>query len=164
MSFENALNFDPATVEDAAWDPIPDGEYTAQVISAEMQQPRSGDGHHVAVVWKIIDGPHTNREIRDWVAVSSSNSQRQKIGQQMLKAMSGAMGLTFVRNASDFCFKPAIIVVGTKKDDRNGEDRNRIKRIKPLTGTAVPSNVPSVSAIAAATASTKPAGSAPWSR
>jgi hypothetical protein len=116
----------------------------------------------VMIVWKIIDGEYTNREIRDWVALTSSNVQRQKIGQSMLKNMCSAMSIAFAKSIHDFCFKPVTIVVGTKKD-QNGEDRNRIKRIKPLAA-AVPPTTPSVSAIAAATAATKPTGSAPWSR
>ena len=48
--------FDPGTQEGSSFELIPPGDYVAEIIEAEIRQPKSGDGHMLALTWKICQG------------------------------------------------------------------------------------------------------------
>ena len=56
MTTQFPETFDPTTQEGNSWDVLPVGEYVAQIVEASIQQPNSGDGYHLALTWKIIEG------------------------------------------------------------------------------------------------------------
>jgi Protein of unknown function (DUF669) len=173
-------NFDPENQEGNSWELLPDGEYIAEIIEATVQQPKSGDGYHIALTWKIVDGPHEGRG-RVWQRITflHSSEQAQTIGRKTLKDLCGALGINEqVEDVEVFLFKPARIKLGIEKD-KSGQfdDKNRVKRILPLAATDQPSppaqSVPSPPAkvatqLAASAAkptmkpTARPAGAAPW--
>ena len=50
------LLFDPETEEGSHFDLIPAGSYVAEIIEAEIGQPKSGAGHMLKLTWKITEG------------------------------------------------------------------------------------------------------------
>ena len=63
MSTEFPEIFDPETQEGNSWDPLPVGEYVAQIVEASVQQPKSGDGYYLALTWKIAEGEFEGRQV-----------------------------------------------------------------------------------------------------
>jgi hypothetical protein len=59
------FHFNPEQQEGSDFELIPPGDYVAQIIEAEIRQPKSGDGHMLALTWKICEGEYENRQVWD---------------------------------------------------------------------------------------------------
>jgi len=188
MSMEFPEDFDPSTEQSSTFDPVPPGEYVAQIIEAEIRQPRSGDGYALNLTWQILEGAHEGRQIWQWISYVHSGEQTQSIARKTLKNLCDAIGWTqVVHDASVFLHKPCRIRVKVETDKSgNYDDQNKITRIKPLSSSPDPAAAPvnqslppksgNGGAAAVPEASTKPApapraqgtprpgpaGTAPW--
>ena len=174
MSTEFPEIFDPETQEGNS--PLPVGEYVAQVVEASIQQPNSGDGYHLALTWKIIEGDYGGRQVWQRITYLHSSEQAQTIGRKMLKDLCVATGVAEqVDDAEVFLFKPVRIRLGIERDKQGVyPDKNRISRILPLEAKSKEPEQPEQPeqptkpvaatnvASAAKTAKPAPAGPAPW--
>jgi uncharacterized protein DUF669 len=173
MSTQFPETFDPATQEGNAWDVLPVGEYVAQIVEASIQQPNSGDGYHLALTWKIIEGDYEGRQVWQRITYLHSSEQAQTIGRKTLKDLCDALGVNEqVKDAEVFLFKPVRIRLGIERDKQGVyPDKNRISRILPLEAKSEEPEQPEQPAkpvaatkvaSAAKTSKPAPAGPAPW--
>jgi len=174
MSTQFPETFDPTTQEGNSWDVLPVGEYVAQVVEASIQQPNSGDGYHLALTWKIIEGDYEGRQVWQRITYLHSSEQAQTIGRKTLKDLWVATGVADeqVDNAEVFLFKPVRIRLGIERDKQGVyADKNRISRILPLEAKSEEPEQPEEPAkpgaatkvaSAAKTSKPAPAGPAPW--
>jgi hypothetical protein len=129
--------FEPENEQGNSWDLLPVGEYVAQVVEASVEQPKSGDGHYVKLVWKVVEGEYEGRQLWQRVTYVHSSPQAVEIGRKTLKDLCVALGINeHIESVEPFLFKTARIKVGIEVD-KNGQydDQNRIKRILPLAST-----------------------------
>ena len=126
--------FDPKTQEGNSWTPLPVGEYVAQIVEANVLQPKSGDGSYLALVWKISKGDFEGRLVFHQIIFAHSNEQAQTIGRKTLKDLCVALDVNEqVNDAEVFRFKPARIRLGIEKDKQGlYPDKNKVSRILPL--------------------------------
>ena len=170
MSTEFPEIFDPKTQEGNSWDPLPVGEYVAQIVEASVQQPKSGDGYYLALTWKIAEGDFEGRLVFHRITFAHSNEQAQTIGRKTLKDLCVALDVNEqVNDAEVFLFKPARIRLGIEKDKQGlYPDKNKVSRIRPLESKPAEPGQPANggSASTAATGVPKPAvgpgAPAPW--
>ena len=173
MNTQFPQTFDPTTQEGNSWAVMPVGKYVAQIVEASIQQPNSGDGYHLAVTWKIIEGDYEGRQVWDRITISHSSEQAQTIGRKLLKDLCVATGIAEpVNDAEVFLFKPVRIRLGIERDKQGVyPDKNRISRILPLEAKSEEPDQPEQSAkpvaatkvaSAAKTPKPAPAGPAPW--
>jgi Protein of unknown function (DUF669) len=162
--------FDPETQEGNSWDPLPVGEYVAQIVEASVLQPKSGDGCYLALTWKIAEGEFEGRQVWHRITFAHSNEQAQTIGRKTLKDLCVALDVNEqVNDAEVFLFKPARIRLGIEKDKQGlYPDKNKASRILPLEPKPAEPGQPANggSASTAATGVPKPAvgpgAPAPW--
>jgi hypothetical protein len=170
MSTEFPEIFDPETQEGNSWDPLPVGEYVAQIVEASVLQPKSGDGCYLALTWKIAEGEFEGRQVWHRITFAHSNEQAQTIGRKTLKDLCVALDVNEqVNDAEVFLFKPARIRLGIEKDKQGiYPDKNKVSRIVRLEPKPAEPGQPANggSASAAATGVPKPAvgpgAPAPW--
>jgi Protein of unknown function (DUF669) len=167
MTTQFPETFDPTTQEGNSWDVLPVGEYVAQVVEASIQQPNSGDGYHLALTWKIIEGDYEGRQVWQRITYLHSSEQAQTIGRKTLKDLCVATDVAEqVDDAEVFLFKPVRIRLGIERDKQGVyADKNRISRILPLSAeTEQPTKpvTPATKAAAATAAPKGPGGPAPW--
>ena len=126
--------FDPETQEGNSWDLLPVGEYSAQIIEANVLQPKSRDGYYLALTWKIAEGEFEGRELWDRITYTHSNEQAQTIGRKTLKDLCVALDVNEqINDAEVFLFKLARIRLGIEKDKQGlYPDKNKVSRILPL--------------------------------
>ena len=154
----------------------------AEIIEAEIRQPKSGDGHMLALTWKICDGDFEGRQVWDTLCYQHSNATTQDIARKRLKDLCVALGITEqVTDPEIFKFKPAQVRVVVQVDKHGQfDDQNRIKGVRPLAETDAKSVEAKSSSMKAAqsakAAQAKPAvkpapkpagagpGTAPWKR
>jgi len=171
MSTEFPEIFDPETQEGNS--PLPVGEYVAQIVEASVLQPKSGDGHYLALTWKIAKGEFEGRQVWQRITYLHSSEQAQTIGRKTLKDLCDALGVNEqVKDAEVFLFKPVRTRLGIERDKQGVyPDKNRITRILPLEAKSEEAEQPEQPAkpvaatkvaSAAKTSKPAPAGPAPW--
>jgi hypothetical protein len=127
--------FDPETEEGSQFELIPVGSYVAEIIDAELAQPRSGDGCMLKLTWKITEGDYEGRQLWQTLCYQHSNLQTQTIARRTLKDLCTAFDINEqVKDPDVFKHKPARIRVSVESD-KSGQydDQNRIRRVKALT-------------------------------
>ena len=173
MNTQFPETFDPETQEGNSWELLPVGEYVAQIVEASIQQPNSGDGYHLALTWKIIEGDYEGRQVWQRITYLHSSEQAQTIGRKMLKDLCVATGVAEqVDDAEVFLFKPVRIRLRIDRDKQGVyPDKNRISRILPLEAKSEepeqpeqPAKPAAATKVASAAKAPKPApaGPAPW--
>ena len=170
------FHFDPERQEGSDFKLIPKGDYTAEIIEAEIRQPKSGDGHMLALTWRILEGDYEGRQVWDTLCYDHSNQMAQDIARRRLKDICTALDITEqVTDPEVFKYKPARVRIGIQEDKYGQfDDQNRIKRIFPLQEPDAvaleAASKPKGPAPAAAAPKTPPKhptngpGAAPWKR
>jgi Protein of unknown function (DUF669) len=69
--------FDPSKEEGSHFNLIRPGNYVAEIIEAEIKQPQSGDGHMLAITWRISEGDYEGRQIWESRASNTAKSRRR---------------------------------------------------------------------------------------
>jgi hypothetical protein len=80
MTTELPEAFDPAQEQGNSWELIPVGEYVAQVTEASVTQPKSGNGHMLLLVWKILEGEFEDRRLWQRITFLHPNEMAQSMG------------------------------------------------------------------------------------
>jgi hypothetical protein len=97
--------FDPSQYEGSAYDLLPIGIYSAQIIEAEVTVPQTQDGQGVKLVWSITEGEHEKRQVWQHITFQHSSTQAQDIGRRQLKDLCIACGITTnISNPDPFKF------------------------------------------------------------
>lgn len=134
---ELGQNFDPSAAppRDRDFDTIPAGQYEAQVVESEVVPTKSGSGMMLKLTWEVITGPFTNRKVFQQINFSNQSAKAQEIGQRELADICEAAGVGPMRDSEVLHFKPLLIRVGIEKQE-GYEDKNVVKRVKPMGGNA----------------------------
>jgi len=130
----NEFSFDPTTQEGSHFDPIPFGNYPAEVIDAVSSRPKTGNGVMLSLTFRITEGPYEGREVWATYCYLHPKFQTQDIARRKLKDVCDAMGIKEqITDPEVFKLKPVLIKVGIESD-KNGQydDRNKILSVKPL--------------------------------
>lgn len=163
--------FDPAAVEPRdSIEPVPPGEYTAQIIASDIVFTKAGTGEMINLTWEITDGEYANRKFWQRINYMNQSAVAQKIGQQQLAEICAAVGLAgHMSDTEELHSQPVRVRVAIDAKDANYAPKNEVKAVKPLTaeppaGKPAPQPAPRAKAPAAATAApaARPAASRPW--
>jgi hypothetical protein len=123
----NLGNFTPT--ESTGFEPLPAGQYLAQIIEAELRDNANGSGSHLHLTWLIMDGDHANRRVFQNVTIDHNNQSAVEIGQKIIGQICHAIGHDGVNlDSGDLIGKPCEINVIVKNDPNYGPG-NDIKRI-----------------------------------
>jgi hypothetical protein len=156
--------FDPSKEEGSHFDLIPPGEYVAEIIEAEIKQPRSGDGHMLALTWRVSEGDYEGRQVWESLCFQHSNEQTQAIARRKLKDICAALEINEqITDPEVFKFKPVRVRIGIQVD-KSGQydDSNKISRVRALEDDpGEPTPAPSSKPKPQPTAGNGP-GKAPW--
>jgi hypothetical protein len=167
--------FDPSQESGSGgFEPLPPGAYTATVVKADIETPKSGNGHMLSLQWKVIDGEYENRLIFQRCVISHSNETAQRIGRGQIKDICDALGMkAAVRDSDEFLHQTAILKLGIEHD-KSGlyEDKNKVVRVLPLAQPGqgngaprpTPPIAPNVMNPAPAPKAAAGAGAPPWAR
>src|SRR5262245_33524700 len=125
-------SFDPETQEGNEVMPV--DWYDAQIVEASVQQPKSLDGHYIALTWQITEGTYEGRCVWQHITFLHSNEQAVTIGRRNFKDLCVATNISEqVTDVSVFKFISCQIRVGIEQDKQGVyPDKNRVSRILPL--------------------------------
>lgn len=164
------LNFNAANVQPtSSFDPIPAGDYIAQITDSSIKPTKSGTGMVLNLTWTILDGQYVNRKVFDRLNVQNQNPTAEKIGQEQLSAICHATGVLQLQDSTQLHARPCKIKVKVRKDEQYG-DSNEVKGVSATAqGASFAAPAAAHAAAApwqgqAAAPAPVPAAAAPWAR
>lgn len=128
-----------AVPQNDSFDPIPAGDYIAQITESEIKNTKSGTGQMLNLRWQVLDGPFKGRLVFDRINIINQNPDAQRIGQGQLSSLCHILGVLNLTDSSQLHMKPATIKVKIRKDDQYG-DSNEVKGYKAAVGAAPVAN------------------------
>lgn len=72
------------------FEPLPEGWYTCQITSTEINKTKAGDGRVLTVIYKVLKGEHKDKEFRDYLTFDHPNEQTVDIAASALASMCDA--------------------------------------------------------------------------
>lgn len=127
------LNMDLSdTPSGMGFDPIPAGEYPAQIVGTDLTRSQNDD-LMLNLTWQVMEGDHAERLVFDRVMLSGSDKS-VAFGKRKIKTIADAIGHpnpNRVEDTEELHGRPCLIVVAIKP--YNGEDRNEVRNYKPIT-------------------------------
>lgn len=132
-------SFDPSTVPagDRDFDTIPAGQYQAQIVDSEVVPTKARTGTMLKLTWEIMTGQFERRKVFEQLNIQNASAKAQEIGQRELASICEAIGVGVIKNSDELHFKPVLIRVAIEKQE-GFDDKNVVKRVKPLSGNAAP--------------------------
>lgn len=143
-----------------SFDPLPPGDYAAQIVASEVRDAKSGNGAYLQLEFQITGGDHDGRKIWKIINLFHSNPKAVEIAHQELDEICRAIGKR-AANSEDLHFIPMLISVKIKPSEGQYSARNEISKYKPASGGAVSAQPTAVRA-APATAAKPAAATPPW--
>ena len=133
------FEFDPNSVEPSAGslDPVPVGEYIAQIIESATAPAKSGNGKLLNLTWEITEGEFANRKFWQRINYQHTSVQAQLIGQQQLKAICDAIGMQdHLTDSEVLHFQPMRVRLVIDHKNKDYDPKNEVKAVKPLDAEA----------------------------
>ena len=143
--FSISINDLPESSHNDSFAPIPAGEYTAQVVSAEVKSTKSGDGQYIKLRWDITGPTHQGRVVFQNLNVKNQSQKAEELGRAELRSLMLAAGLQSIQDTDQLIGAIATIKVKIRPAENGYEASNDVAKIMP------PSSVHTVSSTKAAT-------------
>jgi hypothetical protein len=128
--------FDASQVEPSApLEPVPPGEYVAQIKNSEMKPTKKGDGQYLQLDIEITEGDFKCRKFFDRLNLDNPNETAAEIAHRTLSAICHAVGVLKVKDSSQLHYKRMLVRVDVEKRDGYAA-QNVVKSYKPLEGAS----------------------------
>lgn len=85
-------DYDPAQVSSTGQEPVPPGEYSAEITMTDVAANKSGEGKHLIVELAILTGPHSGRKVWARLNVDHPNLLAQQIARREFRDLCRACG------------------------------------------------------------------------
>lgn len=131
--------FDASQVEpDQPRDPLPAGEYLAQIIDSSMEPTKSNNGQFLKLTYQVVDGPMKGRLTWTRLNLDNPNDKAVEIAQRQLSAICHACGVLQVQDSTQLHNLPHVIKVDIEQRDVNYAPSNVIKSWRRAEGQPKP--------------------------
>jgi hypothetical protein len=97
--------------------PIPEGEYLAEVVETDIRATKKGNGHYTLVKWEVAEGDHIGRWLFEYHNHDNPNEKAVEIAARNLKKICNAFGIDGFDDTDELMGKRAILSVGIDKKD-----------------------------------------------
>lgn len=143
--------------EEQNFEPIPAGEYSVAVSSAELKDTSAGTGKFISLKLTVTGPSHEGRILFSNINIQNPSQKAEEIGRQQLGSVMRAIGLANLTDTDQLIGgnMAVRVVVG----EYNGMPKNEVKGYKAINGSAPPAPAASGSATAQSGA-----GAPPWAR
>ena len=157
--------FDASGIEPTtAYELLPAGKYSAQIVESEMRVTRNGMGQFLWLMLDILDGPHKGRKIFDQLNLVNPNPTTVEIAQRTLSAICHATGKMQVSDSEELHLIPMTIQVTVKPPKNGYGESNAIRYMTPEQGTAASQAAKKAQTGGDAAAAPAKMASAPWNK
>lgn len=133
MYFDEPINANDLP-QRVAFDPIPEGWYTATATSAEIKRAKAGSGQYLNIKWAITGPTHESRSVFGRITLRNENTTAVEIGRQHLRELMDAAGLTSLTNTDQLIGVSISIKVSVSPARGEFEASNDVKGYKATAG------------------------------
>lgn len=127
--------FDASQVEpDQPRDPLPAGEYLAEIIDSDMEPTKSNNGQFLKLTYRVADGPMKGRLTWARLNLDNPNEKAVEIAQRQLSSICHACGVLQVQDSVQLHNIPHVIKVDVEQRDMNYAPSNVIKSWRRAEG------------------------------
>jgi len=145
----NLQPFDYTGIPEGDFEPIPAGDYCAEIISSDVVQSKGSGEDMIKLEIEIKQGEHTGRKLFDYVLMWSANETARKIAYQKLASIAksvdaakAAMGQPPLPNplysTEPLHFHPIAVTVAIKPASGQYGPGNEIKRYGAMKPQGAP--------------------------
>ena len=120
--------------------PIPEGEYLAEVVETDIRETKKKNGYYTLVKWEVAEGDHLGRWLFEYHNHANPSKKAVEIAERNLKKICNAFGIDGFDDTDELMGKRAILSVGI---DRNDSSRNSVLG---YASTAAPTPAPEAEA------------------
>jgi len=115
--------------EAAGFEPIPAGDYLAEIIKSEVKDTKDGTGKYISLHFKIVDGEYAKRLVFANLNIVNKNQQAVEIAQGELKSICVAVGFDGeLEDTADLHSVPLGIKVAIQEATAKWPAKNVIKK------------------------------------
>ena len=126
----NLSGFNANDVEpNAAFTPLPAGEYQAIISESEMKPTKDAQGKYLQMKLQILNGAYQNRTLIDRLNLVNKNDVAVQIAKGTLSSICRAVNVLTPNDSAELHNKPLTIIVKIK-NDQNGNPQNEVKGYK----------------------------------
>ena len=136
------LNYrtDPQSANVNNYPTLPEGEYRAQLISADMQTVKSSGIDKLVFTWEIMDGQYRGIQVREYFGPDQmeqlTNTEDRPILRNRIDSIVKAHGFTFTGNTNELLYKPMLVDI-----KRNGDFTN-VRKLRACPPQKLDFNAP----------------------
>ena len=136
--FDNAFDVnDMPESQQMDFAPLPAGEYTCAIKTAEIKPTKDGTGKYVNLLWEVEDGEFARRTLFAIINIKNKSEVAEKIGKAQLGDIMRANGIATLTDTDQLiaAMMSLRVVIG----EYQGVAKNEIKGYKDaVCGTAMP--------------------------
>ncbi|BCM86867.1 DUF669 domain-containing protein [Methylobacterium indicum] len=132
-------SIDVDTIEiDNNYEPLPAGEYMAQVADSDVVETKAGTGLILKLTFEVMDGPSAGRKVWLNLNYKNPNATAQRIAHEQIKQICDAVGFAgHLTDSEVLHYKPLRVRLTVKQDPEYGP-RNEMKKFSAMAGGAPP--------------------------
>ena len=108
---------------------IPEGTYTARILSSEDKPTKNGLGSYLELQLEIIEGEYKGWRVWDRLNLRNPSQAAVEIAMKTLATICKAIGVRTPRDSTDLHNKPIGIKLAVR--EYNGQQSNEIKKYMP---------------------------------
>ena len=116
--------------------PIPAGEYTVSIASADLTPTKDGSGQYIKLKLNVIAPTHQGRVLFSNLNIRNQSAKAEEIGRQQLGAVMRAIGLSTIEDTDQLIGGVMDVKVTIKAATDQYPAGNEVKAYKPLSGAA----------------------------
>ena len=124
------LPFNATEVPEDSFEPVPDAEYSAQIIRSEMKETKAKTGQFLELRVQILDEPYTGRLIFERLNLINQNEVAVKIANRTLADIVLACGLEEIEDSEELHGIEFLIKVETEEGSGDYPPQNVVKKYK----------------------------------
>ena len=119
-------------VEDTSFEPIPAGNYEAQIIDSDVRVTSAGTGEYIALQWEVLSDEYAGRRIFQNLNIVNPNEKAVQIAKSSLKQICKAIGIEAFQDTQELHGSPVRIVLGIRPPKDGYDAQNIVKKVIPL--------------------------------
>ena len=133
-------NFNANTApEPMDFEPMPVGDYLCAITNTEIGEPNDKGTKQLLITFKVLNGDHKGREVREWYTIICPTSAKaEEIAQRNLRQICESIGIAGFTQTEELHDKPLIAVLNLKDPNEAGNVFNGIKYVKPYRQSTPP--------------------------
>jgi len=122
-------SFRTEDAEDVSFEPVPAGNYLAQIIKSDLKVTSSGTGEYIALTFEILEDDYTGRKVFSNLNIVNPNEQAVKIAKSQLKQICTACEIEELQDTQELHGIPMRIAVKVRPPQNGYDAQNVINKV-----------------------------------